>query len=215
MTRLRCSRHRWNGCRCLFCGAVRETYHLWRGLETVGKCSLCRRTRDEIKPTKCLIHHLDDGCYCKRCGLVRDEGHGWTCEGRCFRCDRQWTEAIPDEWHHQKSYNNAAYSNGSRRYVSEFTCKRCRAVNEPARAAHLASVKAADDARRAKETRQRDCAHSWINKTSCERVCSRCAASETSHEYVDSPTGQQQWNDWYNEWQDVHTHRCRKCGYSF
>ena len=44
-----CLIHKWNGCKCVKCGKVRDKKHNW------------------------------DGCTCSTCGTVRDSHHAWKC----------------------------------------------------------------------------------------------------------------------------------------
>jgi len=88
--------HKWNGCKCIKCGKVRDEGHdldLCKGVCRICgqknwlprhdwqgcKCARCGATRDE--------GHGWNGCKCKICGKTRDEGHRWNgC--KCSRCGK-------------------------------------------------------------------------------------------------------------------------------
>lgn len=82
--------HKWNGCKCVRCGKLRDEGHDWNGCT----CRICGRKRDEghdwqrPHPNKCYercsicgkerrTEHEWDGCKCIKCGKFRDEGHDW------------------------------------------------------------------------------------------------------------------------------------------
>lgn len=48
--------HRWDGCKCIRCGAKRDEDHSWINC----RCSRCGETRD--------VGHAWDGCVCSVCG---------------------------------------------------------------------------------------------------------------------------------------------------
>lgn len=59
--------HKWLGCKCIRCGAERNTHHDWD--LCTGKCRLCGKKRS--------IQHNWSGCKCSLCGITRDEKHNW------------------------------------------------------------------------------------------------------------------------------------------
>ena len=66
--------HKWDGCKCVRCSAVRDEQHKW------------------------------NGCKCTRCGQIRDEGHRYTalrnqggCASRCEVCGKT-PPIVPHKW---------------------------------------------------------------------------------------------------------------------
>ena len=107
--------HKWNGCKCERCGALRDGGHKWNGC----KCEICGKIRDEghkpIGSYRCLDsemcvafcsichteikvkHDWNDICACRRCGVIKESAspftyvheneHDW--EGcKCKRCGK-------------------------------------------------------------------------------------------------------------------------------
>jgi len=90
-------KHKWNGCTCERCGAVRDKSHHWAGCV----CRKCGAMRDEghryDKSTgKCLecgkiCEHAWNGCGCAICGKERNEQHDW--DGcLCAKCGKKRDE---------------------------------------------------------------------------------------------------------------------------
>ena len=75
--------HKWNGCKCVRCGAVRDEQHDWDLCK--GKCKRCGKTQAE--------RHDWNGCKCESCGAVRDEQHKWN-SCKCESCGK-----VRDEQH--------------------------------------------------------------------------------------------------------------------
>ena len=73
--------HKWNGCKCVKCGAIRDEGHKWILLdnECVEKCSICGKERN--------VEHRWNCCKCEKCGATRDEGHLWN-GYKCERCGK-------------------------------------------------------------------------------------------------------------------------------
>jgi hypothetical protein len=71
--------HKWNGCKCERCGAVRDEEHKCVIMEgkCIEKCSVCGKERE--------IEHEWTGCKCTRCGETRNEGH-LPDNGKCSIC---------------------------------------------------------------------------------------------------------------------------------
>ena len=108
--------HKWNGCKCLRCGVLRDREHEWRPVQgqCTEKCRICGHTRTvehkwepvldkcEEKCNICgqvrKIDHTWNGCRCERCGEIRNESHKWEsvagkCEEKCVVCGQ--TRTIP------------------------------------------------------------------------------------------------------------------------
>ena len=78
-----CLIHKWEGCKCQRCGAVRDKNHDWNYGCTCGKCG---KVRDE---NHCWSIHDDrfpsnfnvyiERCTCYKCGKTRDKHHTWKC----------------------------------------------------------------------------------------------------------------------------------------
>ena len=93
--------HKWNGCKCMRCGKLRNEQHDWSGCV----CSICGRERNEqhdwdlckgiCKRCRKIQREQHDwnGCKCMRCGKLRNEQHDWNgCV--CSICGR-----VRDEQH--------------------------------------------------------------------------------------------------------------------
>ena len=125
-----CIFHKWDGCKCLKCGMVRDRDHQWNGCtcKTCGKkrdeshswdgcvCRICGQKRDR--------DHVWEGCTCGKCGKHRDKGHAFryepidatTCMAVCEKCGHQEKEP-----HHFKPVSGQCYSE----------CSRCHKKTEP------------------------------------------------------------------------------------
>ena len=83
--------HKWDGCKCERCGAIRidgsDVEHKWVLLEErcFEKCSNCGKERSE---------HKWNGCKCERCGATRDKEHTWIWNGKCKICGATRNENI-------------------------------------------------------------------------------------------------------------------------
>ena len=64
--------HKWRGCKCLVCGAIRDQEHAWDRCE----CTVCGRIRD---------NHSFTGCTCAVCEEITDQNHVVK-ECKCVRC---------------------------------------------------------------------------------------------------------------------------------
>lgn len=73
--------HKWNGCKCSRCGAVRDWEHRWIGCV----CKTCGKKRD-------MEHEWRNSCTCRACGKVRDEWHRYK-NGRCEVCGQAMNAA--------------------------------------------------------------------------------------------------------------------------
>ena len=77
--------HKWNGCKCSYCGKVRDKLH---DLDLCkGKCLCCG------KMLQAEEHEWND-CKCAKCGKTRDERHKWThvegtCDEKCTTCGKE------------------------------------------------------------------------------------------------------------------------------
>lgn len=80
--------HKWNGCKCVRCGAIRNEQHDWDMCK--GVCKQCGKTRPE--------QHDWKGCKCVRCGKKRDEQHYWD-SYLCSYCGKRLADVdIQDEY---------------------------------------------------------------------------------------------------------------------
>ncbi len=87
--------HRYEHCRCVRCGHIRDAEHQWEEVE--GRCervcAVCGK-REEIP-------HDWFYCRCKRCGQQRDTHHRWlkksACEQVCRVCGQ---ERETHDWRH-------------------------------------------------------------------------------------------------------------------
>jgi len=59
--------HKWSGCKCERCDAIRDEGHKWILLEgkCTEKCSVCDKERN-------IEHKWNDG-KCERCGATKDD----------------------------------------------------------------------------------------------------------------------------------------------
>lgn len=80
--------HKWVGCKCVYCGQLRNEGHQWQSVP--AKCSkFCAVCGSEY-----TIPHEWNGCICNNCGAKRDEQHEWqyiaenSCEQKCVKCGK-------------------------------------------------------------------------------------------------------------------------------
>ncbi len=69
--------HKWDGCRCIYCGIIRDEYHDWS--IDCEKCVRCGKTRYNA-------HDWSRDCEkCLKCGLTRQHSHSWV-GNKCSQC---------------------------------------------------------------------------------------------------------------------------------
>ena len=112
--------HRWDGCRCVRCGAQRNEGHRWTQTEGACEqvCSICGRS----EPTPCAWNH----CVCTRCGQTRDSHHDWMatapCEEVCRVCGK---ERDNHDWHGvSRGVDRCAACGKTRRLTAEEIARR-------------------------------------------------------------------------------------------
>lgn len=80
-------KHKWQGCKCEKCGAVRDSNHefwnnsanSWGGRRSCT-CRICGKVKD--------ADHYWIGCTCRDCGKIRDEQHDYK-NGICTLCGKK------------------------------------------------------------------------------------------------------------------------------
>jgi hypothetical protein len=73
--------HKWEGCKCVYCGKIKEEDHDWS--KDCTKCSKCGKMQDEK-------HDWSKDCEkCSKCGKTIANQHDWSkdCE-RCSKCGK-------------------------------------------------------------------------------------------------------------------------------
>ena len=110
--------HKWNGCKCSKCGAIRDKKHDWNGCT----CKRCYKTRQGYE-----LHDIDDNCTCKICG--KTDMHSWY-ERKCKRCgipsecpyfcDRGKCNATPNEINNCPPYSVEKHTLGAYRECPVF-----------------------------------------------------------------------------------------------
>ena len=85
-----CLIHKWDGCKCIKCGYIRDKNHAWYGC-TCNKCGKVRdkehiwSVHDDKYPSNFKVYI--ERCTCLKCGKYRDEHHIWKC-GVCELCGK-------------------------------------------------------------------------------------------------------------------------------
>ncbi len=112
-----CLIHKWNGCKCVKCGKVRNKKHNWDGCT----CSTCGQVRDSNHSWSVIAESFSgfniykEICTCQKCGTVRDSHHAWKC-GVCELCGK-----IDETKGHVDGY----YKNKDGGFVETY-CLECR-----------------------------------------------------------------------------------------
>ncbi len=160
--------HKWEGCICTTCGAIRDQDHDWS--KNCEKCVKCNTTRSDQ-------HDWAKNCeQCSTCGATRLNQHNWSsnCE-HCSKCET--TRSNQHEW--SKNCEQCSICKATRTDQHDFTkdCEKCERCGSICKSQHQWSGCQCTKCKKKKSFREQG--HQWVG---CK--CSVCGTvGELGHDW--------------------------------